>query len=47
MKNTLVKKDGVNMDALRQYFPEAYDKCRKQSVFTKFSTKVAKAAKSK
>lgn len=47
VKNTLVKKDGVNMDALRQYFPEAYDKCRKQSVFTKFSTKVAKAAKSK
>ncbi len=45
LKNTPVFRDSVNLDSLRQYFPEAFEKCRRQTAFTSFSAKVAKKEK--
>ena len=47
VKNTLICKDGVDKDSLKQYFPEAYKKCYKPSIYTKFSTKIVKDRKAK
>ena len=47
LRNGVVRRDGINMESLKQYFPEAYEKCKKTIVYTTFSTKVAKTKKRK
>lgn len=47
LRNGVVRRDGINMESLKQYFPDAYEKCRKPIVYTTFSTKVAKMKKRK
>ena len=39
VKNTIIRKDGVDMKKLKAFFPAAYAECRKESVFTRFSCK--------
>lgn len=47
VKNSAVSRETVDMDALRTYFPEAYEACKKTSIFTRFSMKDLTAKKKK
>ena len=45
VKNTLIRKTTADMSLLETYFPDAYEKCKKVSSYTKFTTKAAKKPK--
>ncbi len=45
IKNTLVRKESIDIETLKQFFGDAYEKCRRVSVFTRFSTKPYKPKK--